>query len=52
MGREEQLLSASIAETLSKANAAETKVSYVVEGIRKISELDHDEELHFSLLII
>jgi hypothetical protein len=46
MGREEQLLSASIAETLSKANAAETNVSYVVEGIRKISELDHDEELH------
>jgi hypothetical protein len=46
MGREEQLLSASIAETLRKATAAETKVSYVTQGIRKVSELDHDKELY------
>jgi hypothetical protein len=46
MGGEEQLLSASIAETIGKARTAATKVSYVIEGIAKVAELNDNEELH------
>jgi hypothetical protein len=45
MGREEQLMSASIAETLGKASNAETKLSNIIEGstVEALDDINNDE---------
>ncbi|WP_147385710.1 hypothetical protein [Oleomonas cavernae] len=42
MGREEQLLSASIRDTLREAHKAESKISYEMEGNRTLEDIDEE----------
>ena len=46
--KEEQLLSSSIAQTLTEASAAETKLAYVQHGIHRVKDIDNNEDMRES----